>query len=103
MEVYERVTADRAAPSLAQADNTFSRTVLEKVKGILSIVGDAHQELAMLGERQFGGVPGNPSGAGKTEPPPPVGRCGEILDLLERVETRAQLVANQAGSLNARL
>lgn len=85
----------------AQADETFTRTIQERLKHISGAISDTHGDLIMLHERMFGAQPAGQGPNGSAPSLPVV--AGEIMSQLDSLQQLAVRVASQARDLNSRV
>lgn len=90
------------SPSAVREDETFTRGVQERLKGLQLTVNEAHADLSMLMERTFGGATTS-QGVDQKADQPSAGRAGDIMAQLDRLQQLAGRVASQARHLNTRV
>jgi hypothetical protein len=100
MDIY---ATDRPQTLGVREDETFTRHLQERIKGLLSTLGEAHADLSMLGERMFGSSTGQTASGDSKDVAPSVGRAGDIMAMLDRAQTQAARVSTQAHGLNTRI
>lgn len=84
---------------------TFTDRLSDRLGVLGNILGEAHQELDILGNRQFGPQPptlvkGSQAGSGQV---PQMGRAESVMEALEAAITVARDVADRSRTLNQRI
>lgn len=88
--------------AIAPPQPSFFDQVSQRIQSLGSLAGETNSELAMLGDRVFGGSPAN-GAQGSKAAPAGAGHAGSVLEAFDMLLGAAQESLVRARALNSRL
>jgi hypothetical protein len=89
------------SPSELQPSSLFAM-MSARIQTLGSILGEANQELTMVGDRVFGGFPESGSAGAKSQPQA-AGHAGSVIEALDILLGAAGDIAQRVRALNSKL